>query len=60
MVVLPVSALCLKVFENISVEVSPGMYVSDSRLEAPVHCRCRPNAPPVHLGTPVVLESENA
>ena len=60
MVVLPVPALCLKVLENISVEVSPGTHVSESLLEAPVHPRLRSNAPPVHLGTPVVLESQNA
>lgn len=60
MVVLPVPALYLKVLENVSVEVSPGMHVSDSLLEAPVHRPCRTNAPPVHLGTPVFLESQNA
>lgn len=60
MVVLPVLALCLKVLENVSVEVDPDILVSDNLLEAPVpHC-CRTKAPPVHLGMPVLLELQNA
>lgn len=59
MVILPVPALCLKVFDNISADVGPGMYVSNNLLEAPVCPRGRTNTPPVHLGTPVFLESKN-
>jgi len=38
----------------------PGTYISDSLLEAPLHCHCHTNAPLVHLGTSMFLESENA